>query len=140
MLQTAAGEEVNCTDGDVRLVGGKNSSEGNVQMCHNHAWTSICGNEWDVYDANVVCQELGFQAYGNLNDYCNYYNYAMPLLFLGSTFYTKNYFQVSINPSFVYGTFSCFGNEQLLYNCPRDDLSSLLTCHRNDIAGVKCEG
>lgn len=59
---------------------------------------------------------------------------------VGSSYYTSNHFQVSANPSFVYGTFSCLGNEQSLKKCPRNSLSSLLTCSSDDIAGVQCEG
>ena len=59
----------NCSDGDIRLVGGRNKSEGNVQMCYNKAWSSLCSHNWETTAANIVCRELGYQAYGN-----NYYN------------------------------------------------------------------
>ena len=51
----------NCSDGDIRLVGGRNNSEGNVQICYNNAWTSVCSDYWDTNDAAVVCRQLGYQ-------------------------------------------------------------------------------
>ena len=55
----------NCTDGDVRLVGGDIMNEGNVQICHNNAWGSVCDNDWDSSGSNVVCYQLGLQPFGN---------------------------------------------------------------------------
>ena len=49
-----------CTEGDVRLVGGENDREGDVQICHNGIWGYICGHYWDYQEAIVVCQQLNF--------------------------------------------------------------------------------
>ena len=54
----------NCTNGEVRLVGGQAENEGNVQICYNNAWGSICSDFWGPNDANVVCSQLGFQHFG----------------------------------------------------------------------------
>ena len=48
-----------CQDGDVRLSGGRNPSEGQVEICFNNQWGRICPNSWDVADAAVVCTQLG---------------------------------------------------------------------------------
>ena len=56
---------VNCTDGDLRLVGGQTENQGSVQICYNNAWTYLCsGWWWSTDEANVVCRQLGFQSYG----------------------------------------------------------------------------
>ena len=52
--------ESQCTRGDLRLVGGSGSYEGNVQICIDDEWGWVCDNSWDFYDAEVVCRQLGF--------------------------------------------------------------------------------
>lgn len=53
-----------CTDGDVRLVGGPTLREGTVEICKNGAWGGVCHSSWDSADADVVCSQLGFQHTG----------------------------------------------------------------------------
>ncbi len=43
---------------DVRLVGGRNSLEGRVEMIYNGLWGHICGATWSMQAANVVCSQL----------------------------------------------------------------------------------
>ncbi|XP_013420619.1 MAM and LDL-receptor class A domain-containing protein 2 [Lingula anatina] len=46
----------------VRLAGGFNPWEGRVQVYHAGLWGDICGSEWDIYDAQVVCRMLGYRS------------------------------------------------------------------------------
>ena len=51
-----------CSEGSVRLTGGKHSYEGYVEACVDGVWTLVSANGWDDADARVVCKQL--KAYG----------------------------------------------------------------------------
>ena len=53
-----------CQDGDVRLSGGRNPSEGQVEICFDNQWGKICDDFWSTDDGNVVCRQLGFSPTG----------------------------------------------------------------------------
>ena len=55
-----------CTNGDIRLRGGMNMSEGRVEICDNNMWGTVCDDLWGPLDANVACGQLGFASTGNL--------------------------------------------------------------------------
>lgn len=56
---------IDCTQGDVRVVGSDSTSYGTVEVCVNGIWGLITDNNWDDIDSIVICRQLGFEY--NLN-------------------------------------------------------------------------
>ena len=54
----------NCKDGDTRLVNGRFSSEGRVEICFTDRWGTICDGQWGPEEARVVCRQQGFMPNG----------------------------------------------------------------------------
>ena len=57
LLSTAA---QSCSNGVLRLVGGRSSNEGRVEICISGVWGTVCHSGWSSSDARVVCRQLGF--------------------------------------------------------------------------------
>ena len=47
-------------EGNVRLVGGADPSEGRVEIHHDGLWGTVCDQGWGLDDVRVACRQLGF--------------------------------------------------------------------------------
>ena len=50
----------NNLDLNIRLVGGKDTNEGRVEVAFRGKWGTICDNGWGINEAKVVCRHLGY--------------------------------------------------------------------------------
>merc|ERR1719272_1033649 len=109
---------VNCqsaTSG-VRLVGGAGAHQGTVQVWVNSAWGTVCDDNWDDNDAEVVCRQLGFAG--------------------GTQHQSATYGQGS--GSIMYDDVNCAGNEANLASCPKGRAVGSHDCSHTKDAGVTC--
>ena len=109
----------NCTDGELRLVGGANATLGVVQVCMNNAWGSVCNNRFGTNDAVVVCRQLGFPTTGAV------------------AFRDTSVFSSTTGPVFL-DHLDCQGTEPNVMECSK--IIGLSECDSPEIAGVQCIG
>ena len=108
--------ELNCPDeGDVRLVNGTASS-GRVEVFHDGQWGTVCDDSWNITDANVVCQQLGFPS--------------------ASIAHRQAFFGEGIDPIWMDNVL-CTGAESRLVDCLFNGFGNHNCQHRED-AGVTC--
>ena len=100
----------------VRLVNGPTKYEGRVEVYHNGEWGTINGYEWDLNDAQVVCNELGYGKAIAARDH-SYYGWGSGRVWL-------------------YGVY-CIGTERTIGDCSHGGWESLSNSHSDD-AGVQC--
>ena len=111
-------ETVNTTEGKIRLVGGRNSSEGRVEILHNGVWGTVCDDYWSLADADVVCRQLN-------------YDHALEAVRYAG-------FGTGDGPIWL-DDVDCYGSEAFLTECPFVGWNSSNCIHHED-AGVRCYG
>ena len=116
--------EQNCTDWNIRLVGGSSPSEGRVEVCYMNQWGTVCSNGETVLLAlaNVICRQLGYS-------------------FFNPRVYQTSYFGGGSGGIYLYTpTLLCTGNESRLQDCYHSPLGyHECSDHYWDI-GVVCQG
>ena len=107
--------------GNLRLVGGSTYRTGRVEIYiePNNTWGIICDDNWDAFDARVVCRQLGF---GNI-----------------ATAIHTHSLSVSSNTPIWLDDANCNGSELRLIDCPHNGIESH-NCVLSEDAGVTCGG
>ena len=55
------------SDGSIRLITGRSSNEGYVEIYHDGLWASICRDSWDLNDGRVACRQFGYRNVSTIN-------------------------------------------------------------------------
>uniref|UniRef100_UPI003AAC332A scavenger receptor cysteine-rich domain-containing group B protein-like n=1 Tax=Centroberyx gerrardi TaxID=166262 RepID=UPI003AAC332A len=104
----------------VRLVNGYSSNpcSGRVEFYHDNQWGSVCDDQWELADAQVVCRELG----------C-----GRALSAPGRAHFGRGQGPIWLD------NVNCTGAESMLRECRHAELGSH-DCDHSEEAGVVCEG
>ena len=51
---------VNCKNGEMRLMEGKEEWEGRLEVCYNKRWGTVSGDKWTLTNSHVICNALGY--------------------------------------------------------------------------------
>ncbi|XP_016299462.1 scavenger receptor cysteine-rich type 1 protein M130-like [Sinocyclocheilus anshuiensis] len=102
----------------LRLSGGDGRCSGRLEVYHNAVWGSVCDDQWDISDAQVVCRQLGCGA---------------ALRADGNSVFGAGEGVVWLN------RVECRGNEIHLWDCPLS-LKNHTDCSHKEHAGLTCAG
>ncbi|TSK14798.1 Neurotrypsin [Bagarius yarrelli] len=100
----------------LRLVGGEEDFEGRVEIYHNGHWGTICDDQWDDMDAEVVCRQLGLGGIPRAWSWAHFGQGKGPIQL---------------------DAVQCTGNELSLDECPHSGWEQHNCDHMED-AGVSC--
>ena len=101
----------------IRLVDGRNVSEGRVEIYWQNQWSTVCDDLWDDNDASVVCKQLGYSG-GSARS---------------NAFYGEGIGIILVDDV------ECYGNESTLFDC-KHRYFELNDCGHEEDAGVTCDG
>ncbi|XP_051543949.1 deleted in malignant brain tumors 1 protein-like [Myxocyprinus asiaticus] len=114
---SAAPNQRHCTKYvPLRLSGGKGRCSGRLEVYHNAVWGSVCDDQWDIRDAQVVCRQLGCGAALSAD---------------GNAAFGAGEGVVWLN------RVECRGNEIHLWDCPLS-LNNHTDCSHKEDAGLTC--
>lgn len=97
---------------------GPDKCAGRVEVLHEKRWGSVCDDQWDMKDAEVVCKQMG----------C-----GSPLSALGNARYGRGSDIIWLDDV------QCNGTEESIFECPARPLGEH-NCYHGEDADVVCAG
>lgn len=102
----------------MRLANGLNRCEGRVEVYYNDYWGTVCDDDWDILDAQVVCQQLDCGVAVAMDSNSKYGQTLIPI---------------------VLDNVDCEGSETNLGHC--DSLGwGVHNCYHYEDVAIKCRG
>ena len=101
----------------MRLVGSKYFNEGRVEVLYNGEWGTVCDDNFDQVDADVICKYLGYPGV--------------------ETPYQQMDFGPGSGPVLM-SNMQCSGTEHGPYQCTQDIIGSNTCGHDRDM-GIRCQ-
>ncbi|CAH2059220.1 unnamed protein product, partial [Iphiclides podalirius] len=115
-IKTILHQVLNTRRTSLRLVGGRYSNEGRVEIYQNGFWGSLCPDGWTIYEATAVCRHLAL----------GYAEQALQTDFFGSS-------------RIVLSGLQCEGNETNLFMCKHSDFGDVVCPgEKGFVAAVVC--
>jgi deleted-in-malignant-brain-tumors protein 1 len=110
----------NCTYGSVRLINGKSSDEGKVELClfsskrNAYIWATLCDHFWGTFEAQVVCRQLGIPTE------------------IAVAYELPDFSELQLSDHI-----SCTGKESFLLDCSVNEINNSCTYYHD--VGVACQ-
>ena len=95
-------------------MGGPSPYKGRVEVCVGGCWGTVCGINFDVPDAAVVCRELGYPTLGKIRIFYIDLQYKKMCHYPGATPLYNGYYGGGSGPIWLY-SLNCAGNESSLF-------------------------
>ena len=99
------------------MVGGATDNEGRVEVYHNGTWGTVCDDDWDITDANVVCRQLNYSRATSAPGLAHFGEGSGPIL---------------------YDNMACNGTEARLADCSHLGIG-IHDCTHGEDAAVVCD-
>ncbi|PIK42348.1 putative deleted in malignant brain tumors 1 protein [Apostichopus japonicus] len=100
----------------IRLAGGPTENVGRVEVLVNGRWGTVCDDLWDIFDATVVCRQLG---------------YPGAVRARSSAHFGEGSGRIWIDDV------ECDDSSVSLQDCPKNDIG-VINCGHDEDAGVEC--